>query len=240
MSTLIKKISILSIIASFGCCINSAFAADTADMSIHGVLSLSSCTPTVTSPALDYGKITEGELSSAGETQLGSKEFNVMIGCPSVRKVGFTVTDNQHDSVVMIPVTNQGSTFYSVGDDREYFGLGDTATGQHIGAYTLKVSSSAVVDGKTSSYVGVSDDHGDSYHLASPGTRGQGFAAIRSDGNDIFTILSLSKSKDSEPQAFKSSTFTLSVGAAIQSTENISLTDDAQLDGSATLSLVYL
>ncbi|POZ15139.1 hypothetical protein C3Z09_15775 [Lelliottia aquatilis] len=209
---------------------NSAFAADTADLKVQGTLIMGSCTPTLSSGGVvDFGKISVGSLNTADVNQLGTKEITLTLTCKSPTKVAWVATDDRSDSVVDTkPVTGTEAAPFTTDE----FGLGKTVGGVKLGSYALLAANKEepVVDG-AQGHVGFSDDD------AATWTAGSGAGTYsHGDGSRLITFVDTT----GIPVAFTTASDILRVGASIQDSTTLAITDDTPLDGQATISVKYL
>lgn len=203
----------------------SAFAADTVDLKVTGTLINAACTPSLTNNGVDFGKTALSALSATDVNQLGFRDTTLTISCDSATAVAFTSTDNRADSLQLQKVGSvDGNSIYG-------FGLGKTADGVKLGAYTVTVNSADIVaDGSTDKLLLNVTPGSPAWQLASQG------ASLRPDAGAQFTV----GGSDKVPVAFKSAAFPLRVTASVQDTGTLAIKDDTNLDGLTTISLVYL
>ncbi|MCS2167445.1 DUF1120 domain-containing protein [Scandinavium manionii] len=227
-----KKIILASVLAAATC---SSYAAETATMKVQGVLTNSSCTPTLSNGGtVDFGTFHLGDLSASEVNQLGKKDITLTINCTAPSKVSWNTLDDRRDSLKELRITN---AFANGSDATSYineFGIGKTAENVSMGAYSIGINPAAVTgDGQPKTLVARSGDG--MYWNESTGQTG---AAGPDDGwLRNFTITDPGKIN---PCAFTEAVFPLTIAAAIDSTTNLGITDTTQLDGQTTISLVYL
>ncbi|MDZ5731138.1 DUF1120 domain-containing protein (plasmid) [Enterobacter sp. D2] len=215
-------------------CVSSAFAS-TAVMQVKGKLMTSSCTPTLSNGGLvNYGNFKVGDLDTSNPNQLGEKDITLTINCSAPTRVAITITDDRqssaNDSVILLtPVSGADS----VNDEFTRFGLGKTQGGVNIGAWAPFVNKATVLaDGASANLI---------YDEASTGST---WAPLELELNDYQVLptnamVTLGDSNNI-PKAFTSATFPMKTSAVIDDTTTLALTDDTNLDGQATISLVYL
>lgn len=209
---------------------HSAFAADSTDLKVQGTLIMGSCTPTLSSGGVvDYGKISLSSLSAADINQLGTKEITLTLTCKSPTKAAFAAIDDRADSVIDTkPVTREEAA----PNTSDEFGLGKTTGGIGIGSYALVAANQGepVVDG-VAGFISFSDDNAATWKASS----GAGTYS-HADGGRMITFADV----DGNPVEFTAASDLLRVGAAIQDTTTLAITDDTPLDGQATISVKYL
>lgn len=227
MKTIFKHCAVAAFIISTA---HSAFAAETADLKVQGSLVMGSCTPTLSSGGVvDYGKISLASLKTDAVNQLGSKEVTLTLTCQSPTKVGWTTMDDRTDTVFDTKPEVNGKTAPLPVDE---FGLGKTAGGIALGSYSIVAGNSGepLVDGEAGQ-TGFSDDNAATWNKSS--TDG---SFHRADGARVITFVDT----DGAPVAFTVASDVLTIGAAIQNTTTLAITDDTPLDGQATISVKYL
>lgn len=209
---------------------NSAFAADTADLKVQGTLIMGSCTPTLSSGGVvDYGKISLSSLSAADINQLGTKEITLTLTCQSPTKVAWSALDDQSSTVIDTQPVVGAETVPLVTDE---FGLGKTAGGTSLGSYAILTANNGepLVDGEVG-HVGISDDDAATWKAGS-----NGGSYSHGDGSRLMTYVDTT----GIPVAFTTASDILRVGASIQDTTTLAITDDTPLTGQATISVKYL
>lgn len=208
---------------------NSAFAADTTILKVQGTLIMGSCTPSLPSDGVvDFGAIPVDSLSDTAVNQLGQKDITLTLTCTSPTKVAWSVIDDRSDSVI----DTQPEVDTQPGTPLTEFGLGKTADGVKLGSYIVSARNNgqAIIDG-IAGVLSFSEDNGSTWTLGS-----NGGVYFHPDGNRLITF---SNAQD-EPVAFKVASDQLTVGASVQNTTTLAITDDTPLDGQATISLKYL
>ncbi|UDG00687.1 DUF1120 domain-containing protein [Enterobacter cloacae] len=220
-------------IAALSLCIGSAYAAETSVMKVTGTLTNSACTPELDGGGvIDYGTIRLGELSSATDNQLGQKSINLAINCSAPTKVGWTMVDDRSSTTASgIIIQNAfitGATTES-GDNNWTFGVGKTAEGVKIGAYSGFVQTGSVTaDGASATLI----------HQQQGGSNWT--ACNNCYLQSTVRTYSVAAKGTSQPVAFTTATFPLKTSLAIEDTATLGITDDTPLDGQLTISLTYL
>ncbi|HFV9273446.1 DUF1120 domain-containing protein [Enterobacter asburiae] len=219
----------------------SAFASDTVDLKVKGVLGNTACTPTLSNDGTaDFGRIKMSGLSATDTNQLGKKEITLTITCDAVMAVGVTATDGRSSSLQSLLITQGTSNNVNINSAAWEFGLGQTTGGVKLGAYTITTATTdaagVTLDGVAADAIvqkttGASTTSTDWKKVASISTD------FKPDGGEVW---SFAAAGTLVPKAFKVAVLPLRVTAAIQNTTTLAITDDTNLDGLATFSLVYL
>jgi len=215
----------------------SAYADSTAVLKLTGTLTNAACTPSLSNGGVaDYGRIMLSDLSATDTNQLGNKDITFSISCTYPTKVAWTIVDDRADSMQTgITLTNVGWSNSTSWSDSNHFGVGKTAGGVNLGVYAININASAVTaDGLIEQGL-----HG----WTVPGN-GNAWAYMNSSNElvkpseYIYTVAL--KSDALSPMSFSNAVFPLRVSLAIQGTDTLAITDDTNIDGQATISLVYL
>ncbi|WP_165464084.1 DUF1120 domain-containing protein [Enterobacter cloacae] len=219
-----KKAILATVIAL---CTTSAFAAETAVLKVKGTLTNSACTPEIgNGGVIDYGRINLGGLSATTNNVIGEKEVPVTITCTAATKVGFKVQDDRKDSNAQLPVEVHGNA--DMTDAYYTYGVGTTTGGVKIGNYGLWMKD-VTANGATVDAIIKNDDWS--------ADKWQKSVVPRSDA---FTTSAFATTGTTEPLAITTAGFNFVSNLVIRDTATLAITDDTQLDGQATLSLVYL
>lgn len=194
------------------------FAANTADLTVKGVIKPVACTPSfVGGGVIDYGNIPPSTLSRTESTALARKEFNYTITCDAP----ITMATRWVDARL--------GTAGVASRDVAKFGLGKSGDAK-IGAYILmEQSKDLLADGKPGDIL-FSKDKGatwvstkDQYNLPD----GSELVSYASPGSLI-------------PNVYKTIAGKLWVQAHISPTAGFDFSKDIELDGLATLEVMYL
>lgn len=222
-----KNIAAITTIAMAAILVSgAALAAPTAELKVTGVIKPPACTPNFASGGVvDYGTIPTNSLNANAPTKLDEKSVTFTVSCDSAVKIRYHAIDNRQASAIKGLVTAAAS--HKALGDGSAFGLG-TAAGKNIGVYTLRIDpTSAVADGTTPDSLYGMYDRWQKSTNGLFGVNGTYYKAFAAAG----TLT---------PTAYKTITATLIVEAIIDQTSNLPLTQDIQLDGSATLEVQYL
>ncbi|MFV9326573.1 DUF1120 domain-containing protein [Citrobacter europaeus] len=219
-------------------CTASAFAADQTVLQVQGVLTNCACTPEIGGgTTIDYGTIHLSALSAVDNNQLGAKETNLVINCPVPTQLGFQVTDDRTDSVAKITIENAGTSGGVIGNSKLLFGVGKTANDVNIGNYNIRAASGTVTaDGNSASLLVRFGPGGYSYPWHDMESEA-GYSTVFSHNEFEYTV---GKFGTEEPLAFTTVTIPLITTLAIQNTTALAITDDTNMDGQATFTMIYL
>lgn len=218
-----KKVFFATLLSA--CAIN-AFAANTVDLKVVGVLTNSACTPSFPNGGkADFGKTAMTTLSATDVNQLGYRDIDLTLTCDSSTALAFTATDAHNDSAVIQLV----GTKPGIADSD--FGLGKTAEGVNLGAYTILLKTNPTVDDVVTPALYSAAGATPSWNVAG------GNSFVHTNGNIIFTP---GNATTKVPTAFKKAVFPLRVTASVQNTATLAITDDTNLDGLATFAIIYL
>ena len=218
-----KKVFLATLLSA--CAIN-AFAANTVDLKVVGVLTNSACTPSFPNGGkVDFGKNSLSSMSSTAVNQLGQRTVNLTLTCDAATALAFTSSDSRNDSVNTQQVNLIGAN--AVLD----YGLGKTAGGVKLGAYIITLDEKNVTaDGVAGSLLYNTNMTTPAWAVAGTGSY------LHATPNIQYTV----GSTDKVPTAFKTAVFPLKIWASVQDTTTLAITDDTNLDGLAPFSIIYL
>jgi type 1 fimbria pilin len=189
----------------------SAFAASSVDLSVTGTITPSACTPTLSSGGLvDYGKISAKDLNADKPTRLPIQTLQLMLTCDGPTRAAIEPKDNR-----------EGSDF---NNDTYEFGLGLINTTEKLGAFGMYIWS-ALADGVTVRPIG-SDDGGSTWY-------GEHFLMRTA-------MLSFADTGTVTPKMFQTLVSDIHIEPRIAPTNQLTLNNEVAIDGSVTLSVVYL
>lgn len=210
------KKPVLSLAVLLGLATANAVAATT-DLTITGTITPVACTPTLSNGGLvDYGVLSLTELEVGVTTyRLPAKSLNLTIDCSAPATIAVIATDNRRDSSHEYPWQ---------------FGLG-LYDDRAIGFYTLQWrNSETAVDGGNG-YNLLSQDGGSTWTPSSP-------INLQDAGKVPDFRASFANVDGRSPTAVTHVTATVNVLGYIHN--YLTLNDNADLDGSATIEIVYL
>ncbi|HEF4757831.1 TPA: DUF1120 domain-containing protein [Pseudomonas putida] len=194
--------------------------ASTVDLTVKGLITPVACTPGLSNNGLvDYGKISGQDLSADKRTQLRDQTLDLSIQCDAPARFALIMRDNRDGSAI----TNS----------EIYYGLNLDSGGKKIGLYSLNFDpANTVVDEWPQVYRTDSTTGGLAWSSSS--SRPIPIGARSYLG---FTDVAGSSAG---PIAIRRLTSRVTVETVIAPTSELDLSVDVQLDGSATLDMVYL
>jgi type 1 fimbria pilin len=205
----------VSLLASFA-----VHAADTTELKVKGVIRPAACTPTLTGGGMvDYGNIPASSLTAGGYTKLGAKQIGLTVSCDAATKIAIRLTDNR----VASKVAGITSSISRSGDQYNY-GLG-AVDGKNVGGYAISMAPETTADGAS-----VTNLYAD----------GNAWSDTTTYLENSGTLFSFGATGTKTPLAAKSFNLKLNVETFINKKENLDLTKDVPLDGSATIEVRYL
>ncbi|MBD9440682.1 DUF1120 domain-containing protein [Pseudomonas sp. PDM04] len=188
----------------------SAFAASSVDLTVTGMITPSACEPTLSSGGL----VDYGKISA--------KDLNADRETPLAgQTLQFTLIC---DAPTPVAVQAQDNRAGSSSREDDYFGLGKINTDEKLGYMTLQLSS-PVADGVTVSTIGSVDG-------------GSTWANERTFWTDNMIAAAVPGSLT--PLSLQQLNVDLRVSPSIAPTNQLTLTNEVSIDGSVTLSVVYL
>ncbi|EOC1315359.1 DUF1120 domain-containing protein [Cronobacter turicensis] len=216
--------------------VGTAQAADSVDLKVTGKLVKGSCAPALENGGVvDFGNIPLENLSKTNVNQLGRRNINLTITCDTAIPVAWQAVDNKHTSVQDISVTNglyDGSACFA---SDNHFGLGKTAGNVNIGDYCVIVNKDAMtVDGVKAVFTQTN------YKVSNGAWSTLSGGDVLNGVNGQWRYISASEEGSTAPVPGKVFVYPLVISAAVQGTDTLAVTDNTPLDGSATISLVYL
>ena len=195
-------------------------AASIVDLAVTGLITPTACTPQLSDGAvIDYGKISQQDLKVDRSTRLPVKPLHVNIACNAPNRFALRMHDNRDGSAMV--------------NSEIYYGLGLDHSGNRIGLYSMTFDPlQTVVDSTAQAYGTESTTGGLAWRTANLNT-------IEIGAN---SYLGFTETKDSVagPSAIQVLISTVKVEAVINARQNLDLSTDTPLDGSATLEVLYL
>ncbi|MBB5392448.1 MULTISPECIES: DUF1120 domain-containing protein [unclassified Herbaspirillum] len=202
------------------------FAGPSAELKVTGVIKPVACTPTIGtgSAVIDYGNIPAGSLTPGANKVLDTKEVPFTITCEAPVKMAVTAVDNKAAS----KVTGLAAMVSRNATESSMFGLG-AAAGKNIGAFHFSMKQGSFTgDGVAVNTIG-------SAVSATPS-----WSTVSAGGMTTGRMLSWAPAGSTTPGSYRVVSGTLSVVAILNKPENLDLTQDINLDGSATIEVKYL
>ena len=197
-----------------------ATAASTVDLSVTGRITPTACTPLLSSGGLiDYGKISQQDLNLERGTRLPIKQLQVSIGCNAPSRFALRMRDNRDGTATV--------------NSEIYYGLGLDHSGNRIGLYSMSFDPRHTLVDSTATVFGTESTTGG---LA---WRTANLNPIDIGANSYLGFTDIQGST-AGPSAIQELVSTVKVEAVINARQNLDLSRDTPLDGSATLEVVYL
>ncbi|MGJ7513317.1 DUF1120 domain-containing protein [Pseudomonas baetica] len=195
-------------------------AASAVDLSVQGLITPAACTPSLSNNGLvDYGKISRQDLSVDKRTQLRDQALDFSLQCNGPARFALLMRDNRDGSAIV--------------NSEIYYGLNHDRSGNKIGLYSLNFDpANTVVDAWTQVFRTDSTTGGMAWSSSSSrpipiGARSYlGFTDVAGSSAGPIGIQTL--------------TSRVILETVIAATSELDLSTDVQLDGSATLDVVYL
>lgn len=197
-----------------------AFAASITDLTVRGLITPTACTPGLPSSGLvDYGKISQQDLKPDRGTRLPIKQLLVTVNCEGLSRFALRMRDNRDGTA------NVNSEIY--------YGLGLDGSGNRIGVYSLSfdpkltdVDALPVVYGTEST------------------TGGLGWRTANTNPIDIgarsYLGFTDTEGSTAGPTAIRNLSSTVNIQTVISAKQNLDLSRDVLIDGSATMEVIYL
>lgn len=208
------------------CLVIPAQAATKADMEVIATITPVACTPTLSGNGVaDYGSMPASILRPGSITPLPPKSLTLTVGCDAGVKLGLRVIDNRRDSIVA-GIVASGSGDNTLNDNFN-FGLG-IAAGKKIGGYVITLEPNSYTGDYQQAQLLSSADGGVTWQKAGNGAVAKG------------RTFSWGARNSGDTSAFKNISGMVRVHPYINRPEDLSLSQEIQLDGAATLELTYL
>lgn len=235
-----KKLLLAALIAATS---TAALADASVVMKVKGKMNHASCTPELSNGgSIDFGTIALDQLSPNVVNQMGQKDMSLTINCPAATRVAWSIVDNKEDSNAANDLTS--SQFYirdgaDNGNDvwgaGTTYGVGFTSVGEKIGAYAIATRVNDITaNGVPAQAI---------YAPAFTNSKGEYMwrnltTGLIANGNaEIMTATSPGKTT---PLAITNVVFPFKVSLAVVNTDRLTTTEETQLSGETTITLVYL
>lgn len=199
----------------------SVMASSAIDFGVTGKITPGACYPTLSNSTVDFGEIKVTELERHTATVIDRNRVNTLnISCDAATLFGVRGVDDRAGSV--------GNNWY-----RAAYGLGLTSRGEKIGAHYVEVHPDRSTINGTSAFTTYSDARGQQWGGAQDEP-----SAIPNDGQ-LLGFTDAYGSVDG-PVPIKDASFGLNHFLVIAPASELTLTGEVQLDGKATIELIYL
>ncbi|HEJ0337330.1 TPA: DUF1120 domain-containing protein [Klebsiella aerogenes] len=206
-------------------------ADDNVDVKVTGQIVPPACVPAVSGGAVfDYGVIKAGSLASDDFTVLSKKTLDFSVNCDAAMKIAFKAIDGRSDTKVN-PV-GKSILDVIVEENTPVYGLGVTSGNKKIGGYRILVFS-AQIDGAKKTQGLISHDNGATWKESIYLWMNPGEGIVSSLGDK-------SSETPSVPAALKTITGKIQIQAAINKGSELDLSKVTNLDGLASIQIVYL
>ncbi|PYY90516.1 hypothetical protein DNK59_04055 [Pseudomonas sp. TKO26] len=200
-----------------------AVMADSVDVRVIGSIQPSACKPSLAGGGtLDYGIITPQSLKTSDYTILDKKQVQLAITCSAPTKVALVSRTGRPGTALDAMLQSPQDIAYAPGDLGSAFGLG-LANGKAIGGYNLFLND-VTADGTAVLTIRQHDD--------------KTWGSV--DGNLVHGSMQSWTTGGNQPVSFTTLSGTISAQAYINKASELDLSKPIQLDGLATLELVYL
>ncbi|MFJ3372922.1 hypothetical protein [Pseudomonas sp. NPDC086251] len=201
-----------------------AVAASTAGLAVNGFVTPPSCSIALSGDLnVSLGTIAAGALNQAARTDLAEAAAgNLDVSCIGPTLIGLSAIDNVH-----------ATTYFPGASDGKYFGLGTDSDGNNIGNYQIYLDH-PVID-SAPGYMTMSTDNGSTWFSVS----GANNATLLRGA--ITTTSSWSKvAAGAPPSLLTTVSVPMIIRPMIAPKNSLNTTVPINLNGSATLELVYL
>ncbi|MBV4451076.1 MULTISPECIES: DUF1120 domain-containing protein [Pseudomonas] len=199
---------------------SSTHAASTAELTVTGLITPMACTPVFSAGGVvDFGKISQQDLNETKSTMLPLKTMTLTVSCNSAGRYALRMRDNRDGTAHV--------------NSEIFYGFGLDGSGNKIGVYSLKFDPKQTVADNAAVIYGTESTTG-------------GVAWRTSNSNPIDmgarSLLGFTEALGSTagPSAIQNLTSTFVLEAVINAKQNLDLSQEVQMDGSATLEVVYL
>ncbi|CRM58314.1 DUF1120 domain-containing protein [Pseudomonas sp. 52 E 6] len=199
---------------------SSAHAASTVELTVTGLITPMACTPMLSGGGLvDFGKISQQNLNQSVGTRLPLKSLTLSINCNAAGRYALRMRDNRDGTAHV--------------NSEIFYGLGLDNSGGKIGVYSVSFDpKKTVVDDVPVIYGTESTTGGVAWRMANTNPIDIGSRSLLG-----FTDV---QGSTAGPSAIQTLTSTLTLEATLNAKQNLDLSTDVLMDGSASLEVVYL
>ncbi|MBO0491820.1 DUF1120 domain-containing protein [Pseudomonas sp. Marseille-Q1929] len=197
-----------------------AHAASTTELTVKGLITPMACTPLLSGGGLvDFGKISRNDLNLTNGTRLPHKYLTLTVNCNAAGRYALRMRDNRDGTAHV--------------NSEIFYGLGLDSSGNKIGVYSVSFDpKQTVVDDLAVVYGTESTTGGLAWRTANLNPIDVGSRSLLGFTDVVGST--------SGPSAIQSLTSTLKLEATINARQNLDLSVETPMDGSATLEVVYL
>lgn len=195
-------------------------AASTVDLTVKGLITPMACTPVFSGGGLvDFGKISRNDLNLSNGTRLPLKYLNLSVSCNGAARYALRMRDNREGTAHV--------------NSEIFYGLGLDHSGNKIGVYSLTFDpKQTVVDDLPVIYGTESTTGGLAWRTSNLNPIDIGSRSLLG-----FTDV---QGSTSGPSVLQNLSTTVKLEATINARQNLDLSTETPMDGSATLEVVYL
>jgi hypothetical protein len=197
-----------------------AHAASTVDLAVTGLITPMACTPLLSSGGLvDFGKISRNDLNLTNGTRLPHKYLTLTVNCNAPGRFALRMRDNRDGTGHV--------------NSEIFYGLGLDTSGNKIGVYSVSFDpKQTVVDDLAMVYGTESTTGGLAWRTANLNPIDVGSRSLLGFTDVVGSTAG--------PSAIQTLSSTLKLEATINARQNLDLSVETPMDGSATLEVVYL
>ncbi|SEM32181.1 Protein of unknown function [Pseudomonas sp. ok272] len=199
---------------------STALAASTTELGLHGQITPTACTPQLSSGGvIDYGKISQQDLNFDKGTRLPVRTLVLTLGCTGPSRFALRMGDNRDGTATV--------------NSEIYYGLGLDGSGNKVGLYSMTFDPTQTsADAMNPVYGTESTTGGVAWRTANRN---------RIDiGAKSYLGFTDQDGSTAGPAAIQALSSTVTVETVINAKQNLDLSHEVLLDGSATLEVVYL
>jgi len=197
-----------------------AQASSTVELTVTGLITPMACTPVLSSGGrVDFGKISQKDLNQATGTRLPLKYLTLTVSCNAAGRYALRMRDNRDGTAHV--------------NSEIYYGLGLDKSGNKIGVYSVSFDpKQTVVDDLPQVYGTESTTGGVAWRTSNTNPIDIGSRSLLGFSDVVGSTAG--------PSAIQNLSSTLKLEAVINAKQNLDLSTDTPMDGSATLEVVYL
>ncbi|MFL1388231.1 DUF1120 domain-containing protein [Pseudomonas tritici] len=199
---------------------SSAHAASTVELTVTGLITPMACTPVLSGGGLvDFGKISQQDLNQSVGTRLPLKSLTLSINCNAAGRYALRMRDNRDGTAHV--------------NSEIFYGLGLDNSGGKIGVYSVSFDpKKTVVDDLPVVYGTESTTGGVAWRTSNTNPIDIGSRSLLGFTDVVGSTAG--------PSAIQTLTSTLTLEATLNAKQNLDLSTDVLMDGSASLEVVYL
>ena len=199
---------------------SSAHAASTVELTVTGLITPMACTPVLSGGGLvDFGKISQQDLNQSVGTRLPLKSLTLSINCNAAGRYALRMRDNRDGTAYV--------------NSEIFYGLGLDNSGGKIGVYSVSFDpKKTVVDNLPVVYGTESTTGGVAWRTSNTNPIDIGSRSLLGFTDVVGSTAG--------PSAIQTLTSTLTLEATLNAKQNLDLSTDVLMDGSASLEVVYL